>query len=394
MKQFYLLLLFLGQLFLTCCNTPNHENKNQLLTFDLKDLPKVSSVKLSDLGIEDIQYIPLETKDSCVIPEDDIFLPIKIVASDKFYLLDVYKKILKFRDDGTFETKIGTRGRGPDEYTVAHDINTDDKNQNIYLLSRWQKKFFVYSETGAILKTFPVLFSPNEFRVLENGILCYGSNNQGNINDSYDFIDFNGKIIKTFQNKFPFTIKDGYVIWRENIFYQYNSRLFKKEVYSDTIFEFENMNFKPHMVIAVGKYLITPKARSEFDGLSLYKKYITPMNLLEFGDYVFYEFMYPEDELFCFIGSKRTTFQVLIDGGNGIINDLDGGPDILPKTMKDDNTIIALVDAMKLKQHISSDAFINSKPKYPEKKKELEKLAASLKETDNPVLMLVRLKKK
>jgi hypothetical protein len=148
------------------------------------------------------------------------------------------------------------------------------------------------------------------------------------------------------------------------------------------------------MVIAVGKYLITPKARSEFDGLSLYKKYITPMNLLEFGDYVFYEFMYPEDELFCFIGSKRTTFQVLIDGGNGIINDLDGGPDILPKTMKDDNTIIALVDAMKLKQHISSDAFINSKPKYPEKKKELEKLAASLKETDNPVLMLVRLKKK
>ena len=39
---------------------------------------------------------------------------------------------------------------------------------------------------------------------------------------------------------------------------------------------------------------------------------------------------------------------------------------------------------------------MNSKtllPKYPEKKKELEKLANSLKETDNPVLIIVRLKK-
>ena len=31
-------------------------------------------------------------------------------------------------------------------------------------------------------------------------------------------------------------------------------------------------------------------------------------------------------------------------------------------------------------------------PKYPEKKKQLEKLANSLNENDNPVLMLVKLK--
>ena len=33
------------------------------------------------------------------------------------------------------------------------------------------------------------------------------------------------------------------------------------------------------------------------------------------------------------------------------------------------------------------------KPEFPEKKKELEKLANSLKETDNPILMIVKLKK-
>jgi len=72
---------------------------------------------------------------------------------------------------------------------------------------------------------------------------------------------------------------------------------------------------------------------------------------------------------------------------------LDGGPGFFPKTIKDDNTIIGWVDAQKLKSHVASEEFKNSKPKYPGKKKELEKLANSLKETDNPVLVLVSLKK-
>jgi hypothetical protein len=71
---------------------------------------------------------------------------------------------------------------------------------------------------------------------------------------------------------------------------------------------------------------------------------------------------------------------------------MEGGPNVLPLTIKDDNTIITLIDALALKKHISSEAFKNSTPKYPEKK-ELEKLAASIKDTDNPVLVLVRLKK-
>ncbi len=45
-----------------------------------------------------------------------------------------------------------------------------------------------------------------------------------------------------------------------------------------------------------------------------------------------------------------------------------------------------------LKQYVESDAFKNSTPKYPEKKKQLEQLANSLNENDNPVLMLVKLK--
>jgi len=117
--------------------------------------------------------------------------------------------------------------------------------------------------------------------------------------------------------------------------------------------------------------------------------------LFEFGDYVYYEYLYenkfePTDLVYGFIGSKEKDFHAFINSGQGIYNDLDGGPDIWPKTTRDDNTILTWIDAIYLKKHVASEAFRKSKPLYPEKKQELEKLANSLKETDNPVLVLVR----
>jgi hypothetical protein len=50
------------------------------------------------------------------------------------------------------------------------------------------------------------------------------------------------------------------------------------------------------------------------------------------------------------------------------------------------------VSCFRLKSQVESEACRNFTPKYPEKNKELEELAANLEENDNPVLMLVRLK--
>ena len=79
----------------------------------------------------------------------------------------------------------------------------------------------------------------------------------------------------------------------------------------------------------------------------------------------------------------------------GIINDIDGGTKYFSKSYfseNDNEYLIGLVHPHSLKYHVSTNEFKNSIPKYPEKKKKLITLADSLKETDNPVLMLVRLK--
>ena len=393
MKLFRKIIIIL--LIITSCQNSNPKAENPIIKFDLKKLPKITNVKLSDLGFVDIEYIPLETNETCMI---SYIMDIKFGKG--FFLVQSFNKIIRFQDDGLFTTKIGTEGRGPNEFTHIHDFDIDKKNQNIYLVSAWQKRFFVYSDHGEFIRTFQCPQSNTSFKTSEDGILCYNINSFANVESSYNLIDNNGRIIKSFPNKYPWKlVQSGTAIFdHENIFYRFNNRLLKKEIYSDTVYLFDNMNFKPYLVIEQGEKLLTTKARSDFNSEYLFENFITQNNLFEFGDYIFYEFGYGykighKNFYYGFIGSKKEGFQTLISEENGITNDLDGGPNIWPKTIKDGKTIIGWIDAIQLKTHIASEAFKNSKPNYPEKKKELEKLANSLKETDNPVLMLVRLKK-
>ena len=383
------------------CQNNNIDKYNQIKTFNIEKLPEVTSLKLSDLRFIDIQYVPLETNQQSLIPRTINIgsLGDRIKFDSNSFIIQQFNNILKFRDDGLFVAKIGIAGRGPDEYQTCHDMETDEKGL-IYIVDGWKRKLFIYSETGEFLKTvsFP-LPGEVEFRFIEGAFLCYSQNNMGNVEYSFNLIDTGGQIIKKYPNKYPFALNPNSAVGfsHENLFYRFNGRLFKKEVYSDTIYVYENMKFNPYMIIKAGDRLITPGARSALSAMEVKKNYISPRNLFEFGDYVYYEFIYGFDFsntlIYSFIASKKGNMQVLFKPEEGIINDLDGGVNILPLTIKDDNTIIGWVDAIKLKAHVASETFKNSSPKYPEKKKKLEKLANSLKETDNPVLVMVSLKK-
>lgn len=401
-------LIFIIGLILCCsligCHSSRNKGQKTIKTFDLKELPNLSTLKLSDLGFVDIEYIPLETNERSMLPNIDeltFMANNRIIADDNYFLLKHWNLILKFRSDGSFVCRIGTEGRGPNEYIVAHDIDVNPENQNTYLVSAWQKKFNVYSANGEFIRSFQMpIFAPVDFRFVDGNILCYSNNLQGNIENSFVLMDTNGIILKNFPNKYPFNkhksgVAHGVV---ENLFYRFNNQLLKKEIYSDTIYAYQkNMDFRPHLIIKVSEKLITPEARTEFEGLEIGKKYINPLNLFEFGDFVYYAFVYEfilggESKVYGFIGSKENDFEALINLRKGLINDLDGGPNLLPLATKDDNTVIAIIEALKLKTYVASDDFKNSKPKLVKKKIELGKLASNLKETDNPILVLLKLK--
>lgn len=383
------------------CN--NNESSN-IKSFNLEELPEITSPKLSDFGFIDIEYIPLETNQRSQLSYiyniefgDDFFIPYRFGP----FSVSVFDTI------GNLINNFVTIGRGPNEMRSVDDVKIDKRTQQIYVSSGSSWNFNVYSETGEFLRKFEIPFKENPvlvtFSIIDDKILCYYENHMGKQEYSYTIMDLNGNNIKEFPNKYPFKNKSSYGFPQENFFYKYNNKLYVKEVYSDTIYLFneEKVEFEPHMVIDVGDRLITPEARSILEPEGIAKNYINPWYLFEFGDYIFYGFTYelivkfpqPIEKTCGYIGSKKDDFQVLYDLEKGIINDLDGGPPIMPLTTRDDNTVVAGIDAFKLKNYVLSNKFKNSSPKYPEKKEELEKLAENLKETDNPVIILISLKK-
>lgn len=389
--QFFLTILVISA-FAYSCKDSIPKVENQLLTFNLKELPEQTTLKLSELGATDIQYIPLETSELSVIPRIQ-----KIIRSKNYFLTQSFNDINMFRYDGSFETKIGIIGRGPNEYTVAHDVDINPKNETIYLIDGWQQKCLVYSKSGEFIRTFkyPLRAAVN-FRFTEDGILCYNLNNMGDIETSFNLIDTTGQMIKSFPNKYSWIRKSPTLGFQyENIFYRYNDMLIKKEVYCDTLYVYNDKDFTPYSVIDVGDRRISPIVRTESDAKSIMQNYINPMNLFEFGDYIYYEFgvtLNDKPEGLSFIGSKDGNFRVLFDPEKDLINDLDGGPNIWPKTIWDDKTIVSWIEAIQLKTLVTSETFKNYKPKDAKKKQELESLAENLEETDNPVLILVKFK--
>ena len=365
----------------------------QSLKVDLRKLPEKEAIRLSDLGATDIQYIPLETTKQNVLPEIK-----EIVFGKSFFLTHSYANINMFRYNGQFVTKISKEGRGPDEITVAHAIDINPKDESIYLVDGWLQKFLVYNRDGKLMRSFKSpLKIAIDFRITNDVILCYNDNNMARTTNSFILIDTLGKVLMNYPNTYKWQDKTnrtvGYL--HENLFYRFNNQLYKKGMYSDTVFVYRKKAFEPHIIIDVGKLRITPEARTNSPVAYIIHNFLTPHKLFECGDYIYYEFSYqPDDENegFSVIASKGNNFKIFFDPEKGLINDLDGGPNIIPQTVKDNNILVTWIDAIDFKNHISSETFRKSKPLYPEKKKELEKLAASLKETDNPVLVQVRLK--
>lgn len=363
--------------------------KSTTVFFDLKDLTKLSNILLSDLGVYDIEYIPLENN-----PKSLIKLIYKMEIDDSCFLINDTYKLMKFTGGGRYITQIGRMGKGMGEYKFCSDFSVDNRNC-VYILSVHEDKIYIYSPDGKFLKTIPSPKNTTSIECIEDCILCYSSNHHGMVENSFDVISYNGEVLKSFSNKFKYKAgKFKGLLLNECASFSYDGKIYTKEVYSDTIFVFNKMNFEPAVILDQNCKSLPPGKRqwnSFEEFVSTTPKYISVRKVLKFGEYFYYNFLL-QGKGYSFVGSTSRDQWFLSQLQFGLINNIDGGPNIWAKTTKDDNTLVSWINAYDLKAHVASEAFKNSKPQYPEKKKELEKLTNSLDENDNPVLILVKLK--
>lgn len=360
---------------------------------------------LSELGTE-IKYIPLETDTSCLIKRIDKLIyegesyflgsinELPLPEAGKPSFLASSTELYRFSKNGKFICQIGREGRAPSEYATIKDFFYNESNNTIDIFSG--KKVNEFSLDGKWKKDITLEYDRvASLGNTKNQFLGFIENTTGQNEHSFVLFDANGQINDRFENQYRFTPTQGIFHSSECIFYRYDDILHCKELHSDTIFSFDNKTFIPKYILKQGEAKYTSEMRgNEQYFFKNFEKIIIQKKSFESKNFLFLRYDWKKKDNY-FIKNKSNAAQYLIDNGTGMENDLDNGPNFkIQNIVTVDGTeyLISWIDAFELKAHVDSNTFKNSTPEYPGKKKELEQLAGNLKENDNMVLILVKLK--
>lgn len=370
-------------------------HQNTLYEFDPRTL-KENKITLSEIA-DDISYIPLDSS----IPIGLIYYP-RYFVNNSIYLSTMNSGILVFDRKGKLIRKIGAFGRGPGEYTYCFNFTVDDKNETVYVLD--SKIIKVYSKSGIFQRNI----SLKEFGEGVAAIIFYNSKlllsyciQYEGINDEWIALDTLGNLVKTKKR----TDKPFSVNWDlGGGMYKLENRIYNWNPWRDTIFSIlPDLSYEPSFLFAPWENRVP---RTMITDISQFQTFNTPNSVFETNNYLVCGYKYNKKIGIALIDKKsKKSYLTYLEPGppsygityiGGIFNDLDAGVRFQPENYYEEKNreyIISLINPYDIKALVKTNEFKRSQPKYSEKKKEFEKLAASLKETDNPVLMLVRLKK-
>ena len=414
----YFFLLFV--LMIVACSKP--PKNSELIVIDLEaNIDNFKRVDLSELATE-VEYIPLETNQNCLIS-----LIRNIDINREFIFISHYGECLLFDTKGKFISLIGKKGKCPGEYLYPGLVNI---GENSLFISSY-RDLLIYNKSGEFIEKVknPVNFDNTPFNknwipLSDSLFICQIRNVMGQEENKAIIFNRYSDTVQLFPNHIKFNrIKnssrtdDG-----RAEFYFFRNELFYKEYTDDTLFRLNNKKLmEPVFTFNLGKFKMPYQLRSlpSAEYMGKINDYIWIINHFETEHFFFFKFYFGSHYPF------KTKKEYLIEGEsrfgwapvlgvykkktgeafivqppeiddsvnpNGIGNDWDGGLNFFPEARINDSTLLMSFLPYELKKFVRTVAFKNSTPKYPEKKKELERLAKSLNENDNPVLMLVKLK--
>ena len=371
--------------------------ENSLFKFD-PTLIEENNIKLSDFA-DDLFYIhfadtfPLGlVYDNVKFTKESIFISVKDIG------------IIEYTRDGNFRKNIGKIGRGPGEYTFYVYFAIDDKGGFIYVLDR-KNIIKVYSKSGRFLRNIDLEkygSAIDAFDTYNSNVFVSFSIEGDNPKYKWIIIDSLGNIVRKKVNKIPaFSSSIGGF----GGVYKTNDAISYWNLFSDTIFSIhDDFNEYPAFIISPGEHRL-PKSKNY--SMDQYFKFMKIERILETKRLLYIKFFFSIEKNCFAVLDKETnkTFLIYLQPENegplisytgGIPNDLDNGVAFIPKNyfiQDGEEFLIGIINPSLIKTIVANNEFRNSFPKLPEKKKTLEKLANNLNETDNPVLMIVKLKK-
>jgi hypothetical protein len=348
---------------------------------------------LSEIATE-INYIPLSNE---ILFGDIVSVEL---SENLIFITPANESLLAYDLNGNFKRRIGKRGRGPGEYRSAVNFTLDRKNEIVYVLDLTKDRLLKYSYRADFMRTINLNTEGqsffNEIIFSNNNLYLFEGINQGYGKYDWVVMDTLGSILSEKFNpieKFP-----SYHYCSGNKQEAFNNIFYYWNQINDTIFKIEKDKYKPAFLVSQGDFRFPRKKIKE-----IYTEYFFPRVIFFTKHYLFIAYIFNyKNYTGVYVKSENQLYNVNVTedwnfiNGPGILNDFDSGVPLIPlsyyRDKYDKEYLIGAINPFQLKVHVASEAFKKSNPKYPEKKKELEKLANSLNENDNPVLMLVKLK--
>ena len=383
---------FLFFLFLLLSNKTYSQTAIPKIAVDPKSNPK-GKLMLSDIA-ESIEYIPLETKKECLvgtirsfdISENYILIP----ATDT-------RDALLFKRNGEFLNPIGRQGQGPGEYFRPSKSFIDEANKQIIVFNSYPLQVLFYDLKGKHLKTVKLSTRGLYLRQFNDHFFIATDNYHGEIPFAYEIRDRNFQIKKEAVATIPYEPRgSGRTMPGIPREYMYNDKIYAKEVsLNDTVYSIDkNFIFTPQYRINFGKYEITTDLRAEGDPGTYFKRwkeYAQFDRAFENGNYLFLSYFYGGEILHYGYYDKNTKKLLYFNSSKGIPNDYDSGIDFWAQRQDNDHWY-GFYDAYLFEEELTNKTKI--KPKGSNGAIEsFKKLYSALDPEDNPVLVIIKLKK-
>ena len=338
--------------------------------------------------------------------------PFKLTLNmDDYIFVDNSTHILQFDRNGKFIKQIGTPGRGPGEIGLIRNLSVLDKKKQLVVQTNWAHKLYYFSYDGDFLESVP--FNTRAWRIKSipgNRMVYFDQCTRGHEDYMFALTNLEGDTLDVVNNHYKWerTLVSGQSI-QYSLFvpiYFYNNTLSFKSMHNDTVYTVSGDSIRAEYLIDLGDFQLPQEYRVEvYNKLAPWDEYYErakgsrfcsvfeakEMLFISSSDYKDYNTVYhmiykrPED-----------TGKLLVDMHNDpgmIINDIDGGPDFWPLGTVNDSTVYMPILPLDLKNREFRNELTNAEGVDPEKKNELINMIDGLSESDNSVLMIVRLNK-
>lgn len=382
-SKLFLPIVIIFFLFISC----SEKKSESILLIDVETaIQSPKQIKCSDF-IESIEYVQLETNDSCLIDK----LRKIDVLDNNVIVQDVNNCFVFDSETGKFKHKVAKKGRGPGEYN--RPMALIDPNEKTVFFNASGANILEYSIQNNLVRTITIPSYdsgfenpsfPTVFASYKNWLISYFGNMNGKeekllmaINKNTSEPDFIVPNLNTSDNT-KMTVSTG-----EATFYSFKNNLFFKEIYNDTVFQLVDKKLKPHFILHTGKLLFSYKMK--FEGGYPRQDYLIILDVSESNGFI--NFRCILDRNFYFgVFSKTENKLSLTELNKGAENDIDGFLSFQPKFKPFGKHLYGIANAYEIMQW-----FAENPEKAAKLPPHLQKLK-NIKESDNPVVMIAKLK--